>query len=141
VLLASTGVPFTAEEIRQSAVLAGPSPVTVLSIARLHGSSLGLPNPGLMPTRREREQQRDIVATAISALERGGRQVDGQVVITRNPAKTIARAALRLQVAHVVVAAPPQSRLRRVVEGDPVAGIRRRVGSAASVSGRQNRVR
>jgi len=141
VLLASTGVPFTAEELRQCAVLAGPSPVTVLSIARLHGSSLGLPNPGLMPTRREREQQRDIVATAISALERGGRQVDGQVVITRNPAKTIARAALRLQVQHVVVAAPPQSRLRRVVEGDPVAGIRRRVGSAASVIGRQNRVR
>lgn len=132
-LLASTGVPFTAEELDQCAVLAGSSAVTVLSIARLHGSSLGLPNPGLMPTRQEREQQRDIVATAISALERGERPVDGQVVITRNPAKTIARAALRLQVQHVVVAAPRQSRLRRLVEGDPVAGIRRRVGADVTV--------
>ncbi len=126
-LLASTGVPFTDEEINTCAELAGDSPVTVLSIARLHGSAFGLPNPGLMPTRRDREKQRNIVAVAIRALERGGRPVDGQVVITRNPAKTIARAALRLQVEHVVLAAPVQSRLRRLVEGDPAAGVRRRL--------------
>lgn len=129
VLLASTGVPFTDEEIDKCAALAGPSPVTVLSIARLHGSAFGLPNPGLMPTRRDREEQRNIVAAAIRALERGGRRVDGQVVITRNPAKTIARAALRLQVEHVVLAAPAQSRLRRLVEGDPAVGVRRRLRS------------
>jgi len=89
-----------------------------------------------MPTRRDREQQRDIVAAAVHALERGGRRVDGQVVITRNPAKTIARAARRLQVEHVVLAAPAQSRLRRLVEGDPVAGVRRRLRTAATVSAR-----
>ncbi len=128
-LLASTGVPFTDEEINTCAELAGASPVTVLSIARLHGSAFGLPNPGLMPTRRDREKQRDIVAAAIRALERGGRLVAGQVVISRNPAKTIARAALRLEVEHVVLAAPVQSRLRRLVEGDPAAGVRRRLAS------------
>jgi len=136
VLLASTGVPFSTEEIRRCAHLAGRSPVTVLSIARLHGSAFGLPNPGLMPTRRDREQQRDNVAAAIRALERGGRQVDGQVVITRNAAKTIARAAVRLQVEHVVLAAPPQGRLRRLVEGDPAAGVRRRLRSVATVTAR-----
>lgn len=136
VLLASTGVPFTDAEIRQTESLAGRSPITVLSVARLHGSAFGLPNPGLMPTRRDREQQRDIVAAAVHALERGGRRVDGQVVITRNPAKTIARAARRLQVEHVVLAAPAQSRLRRLVEGDPVAGVRRRLRTAATVSAR-----
>jgi len=136
VLLASTGVPFTDAEIRQTESLAGRSPITVLSVARLHGSAFGLPNPGLMPTRRDREQQRDIVAAAVNALERGGRRVDGQVVITRNPAKTIARAARRLQVEHVVLAAPAQSRLRRLMEGDPVAGVRRRLRTAATVSAR-----
>jgi nucleotide-binding universal stress UspA family protein len=135
VLLASTGVPFTDEDIQRCASLAGHSPVTVLSVARLHGSAFGLPNPGLMPTRRDREEQRAIVATAVRALERGDRRVDGQVVITRNPAKTIARAARRLQVEHVVLAAPPQGRLRRLVEGDPVAGVRRRLRSAATVTG------
>lgn len=133
-LLASTGVAFTAEEIRRCADLAGREPVTVLSVARLHGSALGLPNPGLMPSRREREEQRDIVAAAIRALQRHDRPVDGEVVITRNPAKTIARAARRLQVEHVVLAVPEQSRLRRLVEGDPAAGVRRRLGSSATVT-------
>lgn len=135
-LLASTGVPFTAEEVRRCASLAGRSPVTVLSVARLHGTAFGLPNPGLMPTRKEREEQLDIVSTAVRALERGGRQVDGQVVITRNPAKTIARAASRLRVEHVVLAAPAQGRLRRFVEGDAVSGLRRRLRSDVTISAR-----
>jgi len=136
VLLASTGVPFTDDEVRQCASLAGRSPVTVLSVARLHGSAFGLPNPGLMPTRQERTAQLDLVSAAVRALERGGRQVDGQVVITRNPAKTIARAALRLQVEHVVLAAPAQSPLRRFIEGDAAAGLRRRLRSDVTISAR-----
>lgn len=132
-LLASTGLPFTPEHLRRCAALAGPEPVAVLSIARLHGSSFGLPNPGLLPTRRDREQQHDQVADAVRRLERGGRQVDGQVVITRNPAKTIAAAARRRGVRHVVLAAPEQGRLRRLLEGDPVAGVRRRLRSVATV--------
>ena len=138
VLLASTGVPFAEEELRRCARLAGRSPVTVLSVAKLHGSTYGLPNPGLMPTKAEREAQREIVATAVRSLSRNGRRVDGHVVITRHPAKTIAKAALRLQVEHVVLAAPDQGRVRRFVEGDPVAAVRRRLKSAAQVSSRSN---
>lgn len=136
VLLASTGIPFTKQELARCASLAGNSPVTVLSVAKLHGSAFGLPNPGLMPTKRDREKQREIVEAAVRTLGRGGRSVDGQVVITRNPAKTIARAATRLQVQHVVLAAPAQGRLRRFVEGDPVAGVRRRLKSADVVTAR-----
>lgn len=127
-------MPFTQEELRHCAALAGAAPVAVLSVARLHGSAFGLPNPGLMPTKKDREEQRDIVAAAVRSLKRGGRQVDGQVVITRNPAKTIAAAARRRGVQHVVLAAPVQSRLRRVLEGDPVAGVRRRLRSVATVT-------
>jgi len=136
VLLASTGVPFTKEDLRSCAALAGAGPVAVLSIARLHGSAFGLPNPGLMPTRKDREQQRDVVAAAVRVLERGGRQVEGLVVVTRNPAKTIARAARRRGVQHVVMAAPAQSRVRRLLEGDPVAGVRRRLRTVATVTAR-----
>ena len=136
VLLASTGIPFTQQELARCASLAGRSPVTVLSVAKLHGSAFGLPNPGLMPTKRDRDQQREIVEAAVRTLGRGGRSVDGQVVITRNPAKTIARAATRLQVQHVVLAAPAQGRLRRFVEGDPIAGVRRRLKSADVVTAR-----
>jgi nucleotide-binding universal stress UspA family protein len=136
VLLASTGVPFSEQDLRSCAELAGAGPVAVLSIARLHGSAFGLPNPGLMPTRKDRERQRDIVADAVRVLERGGRRVDGQVVITRNPAKTIARAARRRGVHDVVLAAAPQSRVRRLLEGDPVAGVRRRLRSVAAVTAR-----
>ena len=136
VLLASTGVPFTEEDLRNCARLAGGAPVAVLSIARLHGSAFGLPNPGLMPTKKDREQQRDLVADAVRVLQRQGRQVDGQVVVSRNPAKTIARAARRRGVQHVVMAAPAQGRLRRLLEGDPVAGVRRRLRSVATVTAR-----
>lgn len=135
-LLASTGVPFAEEDLQRCAALAGAAPIAVLSIARLHGSAFGLPNPGLMPTKKDRERQRDIVAAAIRTLERGGRQVDGQVVVTRNPAKTIARAARRRGVQHVVMAAPAQGGLRRLLEGDPVAGVRRRLRSVATVTAR-----
>lgn len=135
-LLASTGVPFTPEDVRRCAALAGTGPVAVLSIARMHGSAFGLPNPGLMPTKKDQDQQREIVAAAVRSLERGGRRVDGQVVISRNPAKTIARAARRRGVQHVVVAAPAQGRVRRLLEGDPVASVARRLRSVATVTTR-----
>lgn len=129
-------MPFSPEDLRRCAALAGGEPVAVLSIARLHGSAFGLPNPGLMPTKKDQDAQRDIVAAAVRTLERGGRRVDGQVVISRNPAKTIARAARRRGVQHVVVAAPAQSRLRRLLEGDPVASVSRRLRSVATVTAR-----
>lgn len=138
VLLASTGIAFTDEELSRCAGLAGRSPVTVLSVAKLHGSTYGLPNPGLMPTKAERDAQREIVAVAVRSLNRTGGRVDGHVIITRHPAKTIAKAALRLQVEHVVLAAPDQGRVRRFVEGDPVAAVRRRLRSAATVSSRSD---
>lgn len=133
VLLASTGVPFGHNTVERARELAGSKPVAVVSTVRLHGSALGLPNPGLMPTRKERDAQQAIVRAAIESLERGDVSADGQVTVTRNPASTIVRAARRRGVRHVVLQVPSTSRLRRFVEGDPVASIRRRLGSAVSV--------
>src|SRR5258708_35650997 len=72
VLLASSGAPFSQAAVRRACELAAGQPVAVLSILRVYGSTFGLPNPGLMPTRREREEQLKIVGKAIGELERRG---------------------------------------------------------------------
>src|SRR5882757_4973877 len=78
VVLATEGCALSPAAVEQAARLAGGAPVAVVSIARIHGSALGLPNPGLLPSRKEREEQRDIVAGAIEALEHLGVRSDGE---------------------------------------------------------------
>ena len=45
VLIATVGIPIPPEVIRQAVKLSGGRPVAVVSIARIYGSSFGLPNP------------------------------------------------------------------------------------------------
>lgn len=116
--------------LRRAADLAGgDGPVTVIAIARMHGSGLGAPHPGLLPTQQEREQGRRIVATAMSALEEMGARTLGSVVITRTPGRAIARAARARGARAIVLDLPPAHGLRRVVEGDLAAELRRRLRS------------
>src|SRR5258708_38411587 len=96
VLLASSGAPFSRAAVRRAFELAAGQPVAVLSILKVYGSTFGLPNPGLMPTRREREEQLAIVQRAITDLERQGCTVDGQVAATRSA--EIGRASCRERV-------------------------------------------
>ena len=44
--------------------------VRVVSIARVHGTSLGFPNPGLLPSKREWDEQRLIVRQTVLALKK-----------------------------------------------------------------------
>ena len=64
ILLASEGRAIPAEAIDFVARLAGPrkAAVSVFSIARVHGTAFGFPSPGLLPTKREWQEQRDLVA-------------------------------------------------------------------------------
>lgn len=132
-LLASTGVPFPPGAAERAAALAAGGPVAVLSVARLHGYAFGLPNPGLLPTAKERAAQVEMVGRAVTEVQRLGCPADGQVVVTRNAGRAIARAARRRGVREVLVAAPEHGRLRRLVEGDPVAAVRRRIGRTTGV--------
>src|SRR5258708_32109581 len=93
VLLASSGSPISRAAVRRAHELAVGEPVAVLSILKVYGSTFGLPNPGLMPTRREREAQLAIVSRAIKDLERLGGTVDGQAAATRSAARAIANVA------------------------------------------------
>jgi hypothetical protein len=127
VVLATEGCPLSPAAVAEAARLAGDTTVAVVSIARIHGSALGLPNPGLLPSRREREEQRDIVGGAIEALERLGVRADGEVVVTRNAGRAFARVASLRGAGHVVLETRALGRVRRLLEGDPAGPVRRRL--------------
>jgi nucleotide-binding universal stress UspA family protein len=109
ILLASEGRPITDAAIDRVAELARPggASVRVFSIARVHGVAFGLPNPGLLPTRREWKEQREIVEQAVKRLERKGLEADGHVVGTRKSTKRILQEAMLAGCDAIVMAADP----------------------------------
>jgi K+-sensing histidine kinase KdpD len=121
------------EAVSRAVALSGGQPVAVVSLARIYGSALGLPNPGLLPTQRELADQRQRVARAVAAVERAGVEGWGQVAATRRPGRTIARVARARGVRHVVLVTPSQPRWRRFVEGNLVREISRRLSPATTV--------
>ena len=133
VLLASSGEPFSRAAVKRAHELAAGQPVAVLSILRVYGSTFGMPNPGLLPTRREREEQFALVNRAIKDLEQRGCAVDGQIAATRSAGRTIAKVARRRQVRYVVMDVSAPSGLRRVTEGSVSAIVRRRLGAGATL--------
>lgn len=127
VLIATVGIPIPPTVLRRAMELGGGRPVAVISIARIYGSAFGLPNPGLMPTRKEMDEQLDVVAKAIDRLEKSGVEAWGQVATTRRYAKTIAQAAQARGVERVLVVTPPVPRWRSMVEGDLAKDVTRRI--------------
>jgi len=127
VLLATTGEPFSKAAIRRAYELAAGEPVAVLAILKVYGSQFGLPNPGLLPTRREREEQFESVRRTIAALERRGGSADGQIAATRSAGRTIAKVARARGVRYVVMDDREPKGMGRVVQGGVVATVRRRL--------------
>ena len=89
--------------------------VHVFSIARVHGVAFGLPNPGLVPTRAEWLEQREIVADAVKRLKKKGLEADGHVLGTRKATSRICDEATREECEAIVMAADPD---RNRVVGD-----------------------
>lgn len=135
VLIASTGHAIPSSVIRWATQVSRGGPIAVVSIARVYGSGLGLPNPGLMPTRKEMEAQRDQVRDAVTAIEKAGIEAWGQVAATRKASKTIARAAKARSASHVLIVDPEKPTWRRVVEGNVVREVARRLPDHVSVEG------
>jgi K+-sensing histidine kinase KdpD len=119
--------------IRRAIELADGAPIAVLGLLKIHGYAMGMPNPGLMPTPKEREASLKLVSTVVSAIGRAGAEVDGQVTATRNPTKAITKVARTRGVGHVVIDRRPSSRLRRSLEGDVAPALRRRLRTAEIV--------
>jgi nucleotide-binding universal stress UspA family protein len=109
ILLASEGRPIPPAAIDRVIELAhetGAS-VRVFSVARVHGVAFALPNPGLLPTRKEWAEQREIVAKAVARLKRKGIDADGHVLGTRKATKGIIAEAAKHRSQAIVMAADP----------------------------------
>jgi nucleotide-binding universal stress UspA family protein len=109
ILLASEGRAISDAAIDRVIELAGPgdASVRVFSIARIHGVSFGMSNPGLLPTKKEWQEQRDSVGRAVSRLKRTGIDADGHVVGTRKTTKRILQEAKVAGCDAIVMAADP----------------------------------
>ena len=112
-LLASEGRAIPASAVAHAAQLARErgGRVHVFSVARVWGSGFGLPNPGLLPSKSEWDEQRAVVGDAVQKLKRQGVKATGQVLATRKATKRIVREAERLGCSAIVMAAdPPRNR-------------------------------
>jgi nucleotide-binding universal stress UspA family protein len=115
ILLASEGRPISEAAIQRVIDLAKPNEasVHVFSIARVHGVAFGLQNPGLLPTKAEWKEQREIVARAVKRLRRKGIEAEGHVLGTRKSTKRILDEAA-IQGCDAIVMAADRDRNRFV---------------------------
>lgn len=108
-LIASEGRRFSDEVINGAvALLHGEGGrATVMTVARLWGTSLGLPNPGLRPSKREMDMQKDLMFDALERLENAGIAAEGHIVTTRHPLKSIRKKVKQSQCDAVIMGADP----------------------------------
>ncbi len=109
ILLASEGrpIPEAALKLAQRLAEAADAKVHVISIARIWGSSFGLPHPGLLPSKREMKERYDSVADVVAWMKRRHIEASGEVSGTRNAAKRILAEARRRGADAIVMGADP----------------------------------
>jgi nucleotide-binding universal stress UspA family protein len=114
ILLATEGREISAAAIELAARLAREHGcrVQVLAVVRVWGSSYGFPNPGLLPNKKEWDEQRAVSAAAVKALRARGIDATAQVLATRKATKRILGAVSRFGCAAIVMAADaPRNRI------------------------------
>ena len=109
ILLATEGRQISNAAIARVVELARKSgaSVHVFSIARVHGTSFGFPSPGLLPTKQEWAQQREMVGKTVKRLTRKGIEADGHVLGTRKATKRICERAQEQGCDAIVMSADP----------------------------------
>jgi hypothetical protein len=128
ILLAGDGrSAFSAQAVNEALARATAGSVGVVTVARIHGTSLGLPNPGLLPTRHELAERHGWVAAAVDTIVARGGAADGQVVVTRRVVRALARIARTRAARIIVIDETPYRGLRRLIEGDTGRELARRL--------------
>jgi K+-sensing histidine kinase KdpD len=127
-LVSLAATPITEDVLRRTVELATPehAKITVLGIARVFGTALGLPHPALKPNRIEWEAQRNVVQDAADELGRRGFDVLLASAMARNAPKLIARWVQAKNFHAVVIPDPERPAWRRRIEGDLASEIERR---------------
>jgi nucleotide-binding universal stress UspA family protein len=130
-LVSFAGSAITPDVIRQTVTLATPehAKITVLGIARVFGTALGLPHPGLKPTPLEWEAQRKITQDAADELRLRGFDVLIAMARARNAPKLIGRWVRAKRFHAVVIPDPERPGWRRWIEG----AVTKEVGRYAKV--------
>ena len=134
VLLASENreIPRAAIDLAARIAKRSGAPVHVFTIARIWGTSLGFPSPGLYPTKREWDEQRRNAEKAVARLERKGVRADANIVGTRGEADRRRGAPARLRRdrdGRRSAASPRAGELHVVAGALPGAPPRRRAGA------------
>jgi nucleotide-binding universal stress UspA family protein len=113
VMVASEGRAIPYAVLQQAFELARPggAAIRVVTIARVWGTGMGFPNPGLLPTKREWDEQRLIVRQAVEAIEKAGFKGSGHVIGTRKAAKRILAEAMAWKADAIVMGADPKRRI------------------------------
>jgi hypothetical protein len=119
-LVSFAASPITPDVIRRTVELATPeqAKITVLGIARVFGTALGLPHPGLKPTPPEWEAQGKVVEAAADELRLAGFDVLIAKAKARNAPKLIGRWVRAKRFHAVVIPDPERTGLRRWIEGE-----------------------
>ena len=106
--MATAAVPLSKDVLEAVVRLATPerARITVLSVARVYGTSLGFPNPGLQPNRLEIEENKRIIEEAADTLRKRGFEVRVGLSKSRNAPKMIARWA-KAKNFHAIVVPDP----------------------------------
>jgi hypothetical protein len=120
-------------ELFNAAKAAGGT-VTVVLPLKIHGYSFGMPNPGLMPTKRERAVAEEAIDSTVRRLRRVGVDVDGQIVVTRHAHRAVTAIARRRGANRVLLEDATASRLRRFLEGDLQTQLARRLAPSVTVA-------
>ncbi len=110
VLIASEGRRFSDEviDLAVDMLRVHGGRATVLSVARLWGTSFGLPNPGLKPSKREMDIQKEIMISALDRLHAAGIEAEGHIVTTRNPLKSIRNQVNKCHCDAIIMGADPR---------------------------------
>ncbi|MEO9176428.1 MAG: universal stress protein [Gaiellales bacterium] len=104
-IIASEGRAIPYAVLQRAFELARPrtAEVRVITIARVFGTSMGFPNPGLLPNQREWDEQRLIVRQTVLSLKKAGFEASGNVVGTRKATRRILAEVTAFQADAVVM--------------------------------------
>jgi hypothetical protein len=127
------GPDATASDALFEAARTAGGTVTVVRPLKIHGYSLGMPNPGLMPTAREYAAANNGITDTVDRLRRAGIDVDGQIVVTRHAHRAITRIVRRRGATRVLLEMSTASPLRRFLEGDLDRRLARRLEPPVTV--------
>jgi nucleotide-binding universal stress UspA family protein len=105
VVIASEGREIAWPVLQQAFELARPAKarILVVVIARVWGTSLGFPNPGLNPSKQEWDERRLIARRTVEAIEKAGFGASAHVFGTRRAARRIVVEARRFGADAIVM--------------------------------------